>query len=531
MNNPTFQRLAQRTLYDLKRRYGQEVTIYKTIGLSTNYQTGIKTSDTESLFVRNCIALPAKLARKLSQSISYLSASKSFAGQGGPGWNQESVVFILDQNDIRDFEPKIEHWITYRGKRYDFHTIEKLQEQLGWLIEGIAVIGTDPEEAVKRNTDDDLIFGDDAEALLNPDLCSLINWETTQDEWPDYQNCINSTLNTSGTDVISQFGSLPGPAKWSSGVLAPNNKIYCSPNRSGTILEIDTNNDTVSEFGSFTSNNNKWAGGVLAQNGKIYFTPQFETTILVVDPDTHITSTIPVPNGNIFAYSGAVIDSAGLMYCVPSFGTDLLVVDTNTDTVVSEETILGPVNILQFIGCTLGPDNNIYAFSIGSDRILKIDRSAPFGSQTSLVGLIQEDQIFQWRNPVLAPNGDIYVVSGVFNFVAKVNFPVGNIEYFGDQQPGQFLNNHSGSALAANGKIYFSTVDNQTGSMSIIDPTLDIITSIPLAQFSSHGDLVSAPNGALYGVPSGSTYVLKIQPASNSSLNSEVLLSGFYNKY
>lgn len=109
--------------------------------------------------------------------------------------------------------------------------------------------------------------------------------------------------NESGLNPIeiTQIGSLSATQfKYVGGVLAPNKKIYAAPSTSAitSLLEIDTESDTVTTFGSVSGT---WYGGCLARNGLIYFVPSANSPILVLNPITKET----------FTLSGTVLQSYG----------------------------------------------------------------------------------------------------------------------------------------------------------------------------------------------------------------------------
>ena len=181
--NPTLNRLIRQTIYDLKHRFGAEVTVYKVVDSTTNYKTGAKSIDTTSRAVRKAIVLPSTLSREIFQSVSYLSASKSFASLGGQGWDETSRGFIFDGRDLQDYDFELEDWIVYRGKRYDIQTIEALEWDTGWMIVAKEVKGqvsgggpqvdvaqslpvtqaVSETEDISLSLSDDLGIGDDAE--------------------------------------------------------------------------------------------------------------------------------------------------------------------------------------------------------------------------------------------------------------------------------------------------------------------------------------------------------------------------------
>jgi hypothetical protein len=149
--NPNLNRTLRSALYQLKHEYGAEVQVYKLDAASTDYKTGVKTATKSVQTVRKCVVLPASTVRKLFQGISYLSASKPFASQGGQGWDGTTRAFIFEGRDLPGYEWEVEDWIVYDDKRYDVATIEDLDFNSGWMIIGKEVEGTVPERIINVN--------------------------------------------------------------------------------------------------------------------------------------------------------------------------------------------------------------------------------------------------------------------------------------------------------------------------------------------------------------------------------------------
>jgi hypothetical protein len=92
--------------------------------------------------------------RKMFQGISYLSASKPFASQGGQGWDGTTRAFIFEGRDLPGYDWEVEDWIVYRDRRYDVSEIELLEHDSGWLIIGKEVKGVVPERIIQLNVVD-----------------------------------------------------------------------------------------------------------------------------------------------------------------------------------------------------------------------------------------------------------------------------------------------------------------------------------------------------------------------------------------
>lgn len=161
--NPNLQRIIRQTIYQLKHRYGAPVDVYKMQSASTDRRTGERTTEVSKVYVRKAVVLPADAVRKFFQGISYISESKPFVSQGGPGWDQDMRGFIFDGRDLIDYQWEVEDWIVYDGKKYEVTKIEELEYRTGWMIVGKRVRGSDPEQIIEANIVDTMGMEDEAE--------------------------------------------------------------------------------------------------------------------------------------------------------------------------------------------------------------------------------------------------------------------------------------------------------------------------------------------------------------------------------
>lgn len=149
--NPNLNRTLKQAIYELKHSYGAPVDVYKLDSASTDRKTGVKTATKSVISVRKVVVMPATTARRFFQGISYLSASKPFASQGGQGWDGTSRAFVFEGSDLPGYEWEIQDWIVYRDRRYDVSAIETLEFDTGWLILGKEVKGCVPERIIQLN--------------------------------------------------------------------------------------------------------------------------------------------------------------------------------------------------------------------------------------------------------------------------------------------------------------------------------------------------------------------------------------------
>ena len=132
MPNPNSKRLIRQTLYDLKHRFGEQVTVYSIVDSNTDYQTGEKSISTTSRLVKRCIVLPADEALQILQAVNYISASKAFTSLGGGLWDSSKRVFIFDGMDVPSFN--LTDYIVFDDARYDTESIEALTGNSGFLV-------------------------------------------------------------------------------------------------------------------------------------------------------------------------------------------------------------------------------------------------------------------------------------------------------------------------------------------------------------------------------------------------------------
>jgi hypothetical protein len=109
--------------------------MYKLVGASTDYETGVKSVTKTVQVVRKCIVLPVKIAREVSKTITQISANKMFV-YGGT-YDAGTRMFIVDTRDMPDgYEFSNDDWLIYNNRRYDIKTIEEFEQK--WLALGLS---------------------------------------------------------------------------------------------------------------------------------------------------------------------------------------------------------------------------------------------------------------------------------------------------------------------------------------------------------------------------------------------------------
>jgi len=150
--NRSMNRFIRKTLYSLKRQYGGRVDIYKLVTTATDYGTGVKSYTRTMVTVPKCIILPVKVQREAVQSISIISANKSFVYGGS--FDAGTRTFIVDARDLPDaYEIQNDDWFVYNGRRYDLKNISEFEQHTGWIMVGREVKGVRPEQIFHMRVD------------------------------------------------------------------------------------------------------------------------------------------------------------------------------------------------------------------------------------------------------------------------------------------------------------------------------------------------------------------------------------------
>lgn len=135
MGRPNYNliRFIRRCIRQMKREYGNEITVYKLGTTTTNYDTGVRSENHSSVFIRRAVVLPVKLSRDVIQTISIISANKKLL-QGG-SIDQGVRRFIIDRSDVPStFSIHKDDWIVYDGRRYDVKTADEYEYKTAWLL-------------------------------------------------------------------------------------------------------------------------------------------------------------------------------------------------------------------------------------------------------------------------------------------------------------------------------------------------------------------------------------------------------------
>ena len=137
----------------MKKEYGGEITVYQLGTTTTNYDTGIKSHNHTSTYIRRAVVLPSKMMREVTQTISLISSNKKIV-QGG-SYDVGTRWFIIDRKDVPvTFLPDEDDWIVYDGARYSLIEIDEFEYHTAWMIKAKRIDGEAPvrqDHYVKAN--------------------------------------------------------------------------------------------------------------------------------------------------------------------------------------------------------------------------------------------------------------------------------------------------------------------------------------------------------------------------------------------
>lgn len=345
-------------------------------------------------------------------------------------------------------------------------------------------------------------------------------------------------ITVNNYQTISEFGSLStDEKKWSGGVLATNGKIYAIPSTGGTntILVIDPVARTTTTFGT-TEAGYGWGQAVLAPNGKIYGMPLNDgdpntpTLILEVDPIAETVTTFGIPGLNesdtFLGWGHGSLAPNGKIYGIPtsSGSASILEIDPSTQATTTFSTPNGKTG---WTKGALAPDGKIYAapeapYAGTTQSILEIN---PVTRTATEFGYVPDGR---YTDTILATNGKLYgIPNGSGGGVLEIDPVTKTTSTFGDSI-GAGASPHASAVLAPNGKIY--TVPLSGVEILEIDPltkttALFGVGILPTGLFKWSGGVL-APNGKIYGIPRNATTVLEI---GVEVATSQLLLSAYVN--
>ena len=127
-------RFLKSTIYKLKRRFGESITVKRTTNIGTiDYTTGaISDRVEESIKIKQVIFLPFALSRNFSYDLTYLAANKNFTY--GATYDLEESTIICDKKDFKDFTVDMDMTIIKGTQTFQVKKIEESYQNSSVLI-------------------------------------------------------------------------------------------------------------------------------------------------------------------------------------------------------------------------------------------------------------------------------------------------------------------------------------------------------------------------------------------------------------
>jgi hypothetical protein len=140
--------LQQRAaLYNLKRRFGGPIDVYKLLTCSSDPRTGKIALTTKVVHVRRAAILPTSesrkaLARKMAAGT---EASRDFTASGA--YEVGVCQFIIDRKDTRELDTlTMDDWIVAHGQKYRVSKVDCLEVDASWIVTGRELVGEVPQQ-------------------------------------------------------------------------------------------------------------------------------------------------------------------------------------------------------------------------------------------------------------------------------------------------------------------------------------------------------------------------------------------------
>jgi hypothetical protein len=125
----------RRALYELKKRYGLPIDVYRLASTETNLATGERTRVLSKTSIVRAIVMDAQLWTRFHYDLAYIMAARQFS-MGGFTDSAERV-FIIDRDDLAsDFQINTTDYIVFDGKKYEIKSCVDYEERAAYLVTG-----------------------------------------------------------------------------------------------------------------------------------------------------------------------------------------------------------------------------------------------------------------------------------------------------------------------------------------------------------------------------------------------------------
>lgn len=130
--NPNLLRSQRQTLYNLTRRWGVRIKLYRPLENEVDYATGSLDRTYRETVIRNAAYIPPITERQVIYTPAMMQAIREYAWQGS-GQDVEETGFLIMKRDLEANTPVcLCSRVRYNGKTYE---ISKFQElEAGWIV-------------------------------------------------------------------------------------------------------------------------------------------------------------------------------------------------------------------------------------------------------------------------------------------------------------------------------------------------------------------------------------------------------------
>lgn len=145
--------LQKKLIYDLSRKFGDSVVIYKLDGNGYNFITGASSITYNITKIRRAIVLQSKQVRLFSNNFDF-----------GDAYDSKTRFFILERRYLNGYEPDLNDYIFYNNTRYKMKEIQEPENAVILAIKAEAVEGQMPQEIHQAILDSNVILSEGGES-------------------------------------------------------------------------------------------------------------------------------------------------------------------------------------------------------------------------------------------------------------------------------------------------------------------------------------------------------------------------------
>lgn len=150
--NRNLDRRLRASLYQMKRLFGDSISVYKINSSTVNTETGLVSMDRSVYPIRRAIVLPEKIDREVERTISVISSNKQIL-QGG-FFDAGTRVFIIDRNEtnLDGITLDKDDYVVWRNRKYSISHFQEYELE-GWIVTGKHLIGEVPQQIFLLSAD------------------------------------------------------------------------------------------------------------------------------------------------------------------------------------------------------------------------------------------------------------------------------------------------------------------------------------------------------------------------------------------